>query len=33
VRKGGNKSQIKAQNYGSAEGEKVNKRKEGKKKI
>jgi hypothetical protein len=32
VNKGGNKSQIKAQKYGSAEGEKGNKRKEGLKK-
>jgi hypothetical protein len=32
VRKGGNKSQIKAQNCGSTEGEKDNKRKEGMKK-
>jgi hypothetical protein len=32
VRKGGNKSQMKAQNYGSTEGEKGNKKKEGMKK-
>ena len=32
MRKGGNKSQIKAQSYSSTEGEKGNKRKEGMKK-